>query len=47
MNAAEFHTTRQYIPTGFGRIAYVEPGSGPAAPFSCTAFHSTTVLQSE
>jgi haloalkane dehalogenase len=33
MNAAEFHSTRQFTQTSFGRIAYVERGSGPVALF--------------
>jgi hypothetical protein len=28
-----FHASRQFVPTRFGRIAYVERGSGPAALF--------------
>ena len=33
MNAAEFHSTRQFIPASFGRIASVARGSGPAVLF--------------
>lgn len=33
MNASEFHSSRQFSQTPFGRIAYVERGSGPAALF--------------
>ena len=33
MNAAEFHQARKFADTTFGRIAYVEKGSGPAALF--------------
>ena len=33
LDAAEFHATRRYAPTAFGRIAYVERGQGPAALF--------------
>jgi pimeloyl-ACP methyl ester carboxylesterase len=33
MNAAEFHQLRKFADTTFGRIAYVENGSGPAALF--------------
>jgi haloalkane dehalogenase len=33
MNAAEFHAARQFIPTSFGRIAYIERGSRPVALF--------------
>jgi len=33
MNAAEFHQARSFAGTTFGRIAYVEQGSGPAALF--------------
>ncbi|MEE2690395.1 MAG: alpha/beta hydrolase [Pseudomonadota bacterium] len=31
--AARFHAARRYLETGFGRIAYVEQGEGPAALF--------------
>lgn len=33
MNANEFHAGRKFAETPFGRIAYVERGSGPAALF--------------
>ncbi|MEH6418137.1 alpha/beta fold hydrolase [Pseudomonas sp. CGJS7] len=33
MDAAAFHASRRLIPTPFGRIAWVERGSGPAALF--------------
>lgn len=33
MTAATFHATRKYMPTRFGRIAYVERGTGKAALF--------------
>jgi pimeloyl-ACP methyl ester carboxylesterase len=33
LNAAAFHALRRYTSTGFGRIAYVEVGAGPAALF--------------
>ena len=33
MTAADFHATRRFVETRFGRIAYVERGSGPAALF--------------
>jgi pimeloyl-ACP methyl ester carboxylesterase len=33
MGAAGFHAARRYTRTAFGRIAYVERGSGPAALF--------------
>ena len=33
MSAAEFHATRRYVATPFGRIAYVERGDGPVALF--------------
>lgn len=33
MNAEEFYRTRKFADTPFGRIAYVERGSGPAALF--------------
>jgi haloalkane dehalogenase len=33
MNASEFHSTRQFTATPFGRIAHVERGAGPAALF--------------
>jgi pimeloyl-ACP methyl ester carboxylesterase len=33
MNAAEFHQARKFADTTFGRIAYVEKGSGPVALF--------------
>jgi len=33
MNAEEFHRTRKFAGTPFGRIAYVERGSGPVALF--------------
>lgn len=33
MTAAEFHATRKFVDTRFGRIAYVERGRGPAAIF--------------
>jgi haloalkane dehalogenase len=33
MNAAEFHKSRRFAETRFGRIAYVERGDGPAALF--------------
>src|SRR5260370_19864834 len=33
MKAAEFHQARKFADTTFGRIAYVEMGSGPAALF--------------
>ena len=33
MNAEEFHRTRKFADTPFGRIAYVERGSGPVALF--------------
>ena len=33
MKAAEFHQARKFADTTFGRIAYVEQGSGPVALF--------------
>jgi len=33
MNASEFHSARKFADTPFGRIAYVERGSGPVALF--------------
>src|ERR1700688_3614289 len=33
MNAQEFHRTRKFASTPFGRIAYVERGAGPVAMF--------------
>ena len=33
LDAAAFHASRRLVPTPFGRIAYVERGSGPAALF--------------
>jgi pimeloyl-ACP methyl ester carboxylesterase len=33
MNAAEFHQARKFADTTFGRVAYVEKGSGPVALF--------------
>ncbi len=33
LDAAAFHASRRFAPTPFGRIAYVERGSGPAALF--------------
>ena len=33
MKAAEFHQARKFADTTFGRIAYVEKGSGPVALF--------------
>jgi haloalkane dehalogenase len=33
MNATEFHANRKFADTSFGKIAYVERGSGPAALF--------------
>ena len=33
MNPSEFHSSRKFAETRFGRIAYVEQGSGPAALF--------------
>jgi haloalkane dehalogenase len=33
MTAHEFHSTRKFINTDYGRIAYVERGEGPAALF--------------
>jgi pimeloyl-ACP methyl ester carboxylesterase len=33
LDAAAFHASRRFIATPFGRIAYVERGSGPAALF--------------
>jgi pimeloyl-ACP methyl ester carboxylesterase len=33
MKAAEFHQARKFAETSFGRIAYVEKGSGPVAVF--------------
>lgn len=33
MGAADFHASRRYAETRFGRIAYVERGTGPAALF--------------
>jgi haloalkane dehalogenase len=33
MNATEFHASRRFAETRFGRIAYVELGEGPAALF--------------
>jgi pimeloyl-ACP methyl ester carboxylesterase len=38
MNAQEFHATRKFADTPFGRIAYVERGNGPAALFLHGAF---------
>ena len=33
LDAAAFHASRRFVATPFGRIAYVERGSGPAALF--------------
>ena len=33
IDAAAFHAMRRFVPTPYGRIAYVERGSGPAALF--------------
>jgi pimeloyl-ACP methyl ester carboxylesterase len=33
MNAEQFHQTRKFAATPFGKIAYVERGTGPAAMF--------------
>ena len=33
LDAAAFHASRRFVPTRFGRIAYVERGSGPATLF--------------
>jgi pimeloyl-ACP methyl ester carboxylesterase len=33
MNSTEFHSSRKFADTPFGRIAYVERGAGPAALF--------------
>ena len=33
MNASEFHSTRQFTATPFGRIAHVERGAGLSALF--------------
>src|SRR5215469_14795135 len=33
ITAAEFHSTRKFVSTDQGRIAYVERGNGPAAIF--------------
>ncbi|UMR31031.1 alpha/beta hydrolase [Massilia sp. MB5] len=33
LDAAAFHAARRFQPTRFGRIAYIEQGSGPAALF--------------
>ena len=33
MNASEFHSSRQFAETPFGRIAYIERGAGPVALF--------------
>jgi haloalkane dehalogenase len=33
MNAAEFHSSRQFTQTPYGRIAHLERGSGPAVLF--------------
>lgn len=33
MKAEEFHQARKFADTTFGRIAYVEKGTGPAALF--------------
>jgi haloalkane dehalogenase len=33
MNAQEFHSSRQFTETPFGRVAYVERGEGPVALF--------------
>jgi pimeloyl-ACP methyl ester carboxylesterase len=33
MNAAQFHEQRRFMDTPFGRIAYIEQGSGPATLF--------------
>lgn len=33
LDAEAFHASRRFVPTRFGRIAYVERGSGPAALF--------------
>ena len=33
LDAAAFHASRRFVPTRFGRIAYVERGGGPAALF--------------
>src|SRR5437773_12120406 len=33
MDARSFHASRRYADTAFGRVAYVERGSGPVAVF--------------
>ena len=33
MDARSFHASRRYANTAFGRVAYVERGSGPVAVF--------------
>src|SRR5256885_16199179 len=33
MDAKSFHASRRYADTAFGRVAYVERGSGPVAVF--------------
>jgi pimeloyl-ACP methyl ester carboxylesterase len=33
MQASEFQSSRKFVQTAFGRIAYVERGSGPVALF--------------
>src|SRR5207244_3074867 len=33
MTAAEFHSTRKFVTTDYGRIAYIERGAGPGAMF--------------
>jgi haloalkane dehalogenase len=33
ISAAEFHSTRNFLSTDYGRIAYIERGTGPAALF--------------
>lgn len=34
MNASEFQSSRKFVQTAFGRIAYVERGNGPVALFA-------------
>jgi pimeloyl-ACP methyl ester carboxylesterase len=33
MNALDFHSSRQFVQSSFGRISYIERGGGPAALF--------------
>ena len=33
MKASEFQSSRKFVQTAFGRVAYVERGNGPVALF--------------